>query len=203
MFLGSAVFHWHFFLFTDFFLCFCCQAGRLLIGWHRLGRSHACVNPRYKERRLLWRAGDVLLVAIDPEIRTGSMMHRAHAIAQYKNQAAATKTFELTFVTATAPHPPPVEAAKRPSAAAAAAPLPLHRTTTLDQKPPAPAEGEVAAAKATLKTTPRSSKEDVKTTPRNSKEAAAGKPAGPRARPKSPGKKKGSKENSEDQGSKF
>jgi hypothetical protein len=178
------------------------QAGRLLIGWHRLGRSHACVNPRFKERRLVWRAGDVLLVAIDPEIRTGSMMHRANAIAQYKNQEAAKKTFELTFVTAGSQAP--VESSKGSVSTDAEPKLPLHRTTTLDQKPPV--EGD--RGKTTPKTTPRTSADDVnttpKTTPRSSHESATGKPPGPRVRPKSPAKKKGSgsKGNAEE-GSKF
>jgi hypothetical protein len=155
------------------------------------------VNPRFKERRLVWRAGDVLLVAIDPEIRTGSMMHRANAIAQYKNQEAAKKTFELTFVTA-APQAP-VESSKGSVSADAEPQLPLHRTTTLDQKPPV--EGD--RGKTTPKTTPRTSADDVNT-PRSSHESAAGKTPGPRVRPKSPAKKKGSgsKGNSEE-GSKF
>ena len=50
--------------------------GRILVGWHRVGRPRHCVNPRFKERALQWRAGDVLLVAIDPDVVGGSLKKR-------------------------------------------------------------------------------------------------------------------------------
>lgn len=168
------------------FLSFSLQAGRLLIGWHRLGRSHACVNPRYKDRRLRWRTGDVLLVAIDPEIRTGSMMHRAKAIAQYKNQAAAGASFELIFGgESSLPHPSSDDVTSSTHAWA-------------NNKKAAAASCATAAeeSKSTPKSTPRSSKESV---------SSNGKPTRPN-RPKSPGgKKDAKKDNSKDRdhGSKF
>ena len=162
------------------------QAGRLLIGWHRLGRSHACVNPRYKERRLRWRPGDVLLVAIDPEIRTGSMMHRAKAIAQYKNQAAAGASFELIFGgDSSMPRPSSEDRAS-----------PTHAWANKHKAAAAPSAHAAEESKSTPKSTPRSSKESV---------SSNGKPNRPN-RPKSPGGKKDSKKDNSrdrDHGSKF
>ena len=56
------------------------SAGRILIGWHRVGNPAACVNPRDKSLCLGWTTGDMLLSAIDPIMRKGSILERTKAL---------------------------------------------------------------------------------------------------------------------------
>jgi len=57
------------------------------MGWHRVGRSKACVNPRDKSAVLSWRRGDVLLVAIDPNMRAGSLLDRTRALKAHRAES--------------------------------------------------------------------------------------------------------------------
>jgi hypothetical protein len=77
--------------------------GRLLLGWHRVGRPKHCLNPQRKAAQLLWRSGDILLVALDPLLREGGLRARAAALARHKsgkNLAVSPASMEATVVAA-------------------------------------------------------------------------------------------------------